>query len=106
MDEVERAFRISVLLSLQRALWDIVTPDLRGVAVTPSSPIIRARFIYEAVNPDLLELVSEAETTVYADFLPPINVQFVGVSEPLPARRLLEAGEEWFYLRRERPINE
>ena len=39
--------RNDVLLSFQRALWDMVTPNLRAVAVTPSYPTIRPRFLYE-----------------------------------------------------------
>lgn len=39
------AFRIEVLLSFQRALWDLVTPGLRAVAVRPTYPRIEARFM-------------------------------------------------------------
>lgn len=40
-----RSFHGEVLLSFQRALWDMVTPSLRAVAVRSAYPLIEARFI-------------------------------------------------------------
>lgn len=95
-------FRVHVLLSFQRALWEMVTPELRGVAVTPSGPVIEARFIYEGEpTNDEEQIVAEVETYVAADFGPEIGVRFVATSLPSSMTRFLDTGEEWVYLRRE-----
>jgi hypothetical protein len=93
--------RIEVLLSFQRALWDMVTPGLRGVAVTPAFPVIRARFLYAALDDDEDQIVAEVETYVVADFVPPVDVQFEAVAVPTHKTRDLLPGEEWVYLRQE-----
>lgn len=95
------AFRTEVLLSLQRALWDLVTPGLRAVAVRLSYPLIDARLMYEAVGSEERELVSEVESYVVADFLSPVDVRFAAVEVPPGEKRELEIGEEWVYRRRE-----
>lgn len=96
-----RPFRIEVLLSFQRALWDMVTPTLRGVAVKPVYPVIEARFIYESGGEEEKMIVSEVETYVIADFAPPVDVDFTAVFVPSTLPRKLLEGEEWIYLRRE-----
>jgi len=94
--------RTAVLLSLQRALWDHVTADLRGVAVAWSgnldaSAAVRCRFLYEATVGELQEeCVSESETYFVADFLEDMSTTFVAVEH---ADRDLESGEEWVFLR-------
>lgn len=94
--------RVSLLLSIQRALWDVVTPDLRGVALRVS-PFARVRFIFDAEPDDQdLENVSEAETGILADFGEDVHVSAVAVCVAPPQPRLLEQGEEWVYLRQER----
>lgn len=95
------AFRIEVLLSFQRALWDLVTPVLRAVAVRPDYPLIAARLMYETVGDEERELAAEAEAYVVADFLPPVDVRFAAVAVPVGVNRELAAGEEWVYRRRE-----
>ena len=95
------AFRIEVLLSFQRALWDLVTPNLRAVAVRPTYPLIEARFMYEAVGQEEQLLTSEAGAYVIADFVPPVDIHFDAVAVPPPQSRELLAGEEWIYRRRE-----
>lgn len=95
------AFRTEVLLSLQRALWDLVTPELRAVAVRPSYPLVEARLMYEAVGDEERQLAAEVESYVVADFLPPVDVRFAAVEVPAGAQRELEADEEWVYRRRE-----
>lgn len=96
-----REFRVQVLLSFQRALWDMVTPSLRGVAVRPAFPNIQSRFLYEQVSDEDRELVSEVEAYVAADFLPPVMVEFEAVALPIECSRDLAEGEVWAYLRRE-----
>lgn len=99
---MELDLRISVLLSFQRALWDHVTPDLRGVAVSWSGETdydasVRARFLFEGLVDDVrAECTSLAETYVLADFPPSASVQFDAVAH---AERILLPGEEWVYLR-------
>lgn len=95
-------FRGEVQLSFQRALWDMVTPSLRGVVVRPDYPYIQARFLYERVSPEEHDLVSEVEVLVAADFLPPVEVEFVAALSPAWAPRdTIQEGEVWVYRRRE-----
>lgn len=95
------AFRTEVLLSFQRALWDLVTPTLRAVAARPVYPLIEARFIYEAVGDEEREIASDAEAFVVADFLSPVTVQFTAVGLAPTEKRYLEPGEIWIFRRRE-----
>ncbi|WP_327636080.1 hypothetical protein OHB24_39570 [Kribbella sp. NBC_00482] len=95
------AFRIDVLLSSQRALWDLVTPKLRAVAVRPTYPRIEARFMYESVGQVEHLLVSEVGAYVVADFVSPVDIRFDAVAVPASQSRELLAGEEWVYRRRE-----
>ena len=94
--------RTAALLSLQRALWGMVTPDLRGVAVVVGDDRVTARMIYEREPTDeQLEIVSEVETLVMADFLPEVEVT-VAADTVSPDRAAdLQPGEGWVYLRRE-----
>lgn len=89
-------FRIEVLLCFQRALWDMVTPALRAVAVRLAYSLIEARFIYEAVGERERMIADDVEGYVVADFIPPVNVRFVAVAVPPSAARELESGEEWW----------
>jgi hypothetical protein len=92
---------IGVLQPRQRALQDLVTPDLRAVAVSATCPVIAAGFIYEAMGDDERLLTAEAEAYVVADFAPPVDVRFKDVVVPTVRSRELLAGEEWVYRRRE-----
>lgn len=93
--------RVRVLLSIQRALLDMITPDLRGVAVSWNSHEIRARFIYDAIVEDTRELVGEIETLVLADFPDDVMTRFHVELTPAPGERVLGDNEVWVYLRRE-----
>ncbi len=69
------------MLSMLRALWEQVTADLRGVAVTfrgsSEQGAIEARFLYEGEVGDVqAECVSMAETYCIADFPPEVSVAF------------------------------
>ncbi|NTW41614.1 MAG: hypothetical protein HGA44_17335 [Cellulomonadaceae bacterium] len=95
-------FRISVLLSLQRALWDLVTPNLRGVAVRVEYPEVGVRFLFDTEpSKDDRECVSEAETLVIADFLDDVIVATHAECVPPATARELKLGEDWVYLRKE-----
>lgn len=95
-------FRTEVLLSFQRALWDMVTPALRAVAARPAFPLIEARFLFEAVGEEERMIVDDVEAYVIADFVPPVSVRFTAVAAPSNASRELDPGEEWVFLRQER----
>jgi hypothetical protein len=93
--------RTEVMLSMLRALWEQVTADLRGVAVSfqgsPEEGAIEARFLYEGDVGDVqTECVSMAETYCIADFPPEVTVAFRAV--PDAARDLLP-DEHWVFLR-------
>ncbi|MFG1621375.1 hypothetical protein [Kribbella sp. NPDC049227] len=94
--------RIRVLLSFQRALWEQVTPGLRGVAVRVGSQMVEGRFLYDGVPGEVEEeIVSETETYVIADLEPAVGVSFRAEWAPEATARTLGPGEEWVYLRRE-----
>ena len=99
---VSHDLRTAVLLSMQRALWEQVTPDLRGVAVAFTGDLDRgahvaARFLYEGeVGPVQRECVSMSETYFLSDFLPDMSTDFVAVDH---AARDLEGAEMWVFLR-------
>ena len=109
MDGVRQELRTAVLLSMQRALWEQVTPDLRGVAVQCSGTLdggssVRARFLYEGPTGVVQrECVSTAEAHFAADFLDDMNVAFEAVSS---AERDLIPDEQWVYLRWEPEVDE
>ena len=90
-----------VILSMNRALWEQVTGDLRGVAVSHQGSSeegsIDARFLYEGDIGDLQrDCVSTAETFCVADFPPEVSIAFRAV--PNASRDLLP-GEQWVFLR-------
>lgn len=98
-------FRVSVLLSLQRALLDGVSPHVRGVAVTISGTTIRGRMIFDHTpTEDEIESCSLVETYVLADMAPQIVVELIPVGVPLPEPRDLLPDEEWVFLRKEDPV--
>lgn len=94
--------RVQVLLSLQRAFWDLVTPNLRGVAVRILNNHVSARLIFENDPTDEdLENMSEAETYAIADFSDDVTVLFDADWMPTSQPRELMTDEEWVYLRKE-----
>jgi hypothetical protein len=109
---VANDLRTAVLLSMQRALWEQVTPDLRGVAIAWSGALdhgaqVTARFLYEGDAEQVQrQCVSETEAYFAADFLADMSTSFVAVEH---ADLDLEVGEEWVFLRweprRSWPIN-
>jgi hypothetical protein len=101
-DSQGQSFRVQALLSFQRALWEMVTPELRGIAATLTAPEIRARFIYEMLPSDVeTQVVAEVEASVLADFDESVDVQFGAVRVVPPTPIQLVEGEQWIYLRRE-----
>lgn len=93
----------SVLLSMQRALWEQITPNLRGVTVSlrqvAGDQVIASRFLYEGTIGEVeRECVSLAETYCIADFGPEVVVTFEPVENA--AKELVDT-EAWMYLRHE-----
>ncbi len=89
------------MLSMMRALWEQVTADLRGVAVSYEGSLeegsIEARFLYEGGVGELqAECVSMAETYCIADFPPGVSVVFRALPD---ATRDLLPSEHWVFLR-------
>lgn len=101
----ESDLRVHVLLSMQRAMWEAVTPDLRGVALALPDPAaghgsLSARFLYEGeVGEFQRELTSLVETYVMADFPQIPSSFFTDFQAVARAERQLLNGEEWVYLR-------
>lgn len=94
-----------VLLSLQRALLGVVTPELRGVTVGRDGELVRVRFLVDGpVGAGLTEGSDEAEAMLLADLGPPVRTAFelerYDVPGPLAEREL----SRWVYLRYERPV--
>ena len=95
------------LFSVNRALWERVTPDLRGVAYTLTDESLTVRFMYADEPSDATrELVSEAETESMADWLPPFQVSFHVEHLPVPEQLTIGTEERWVYLRYEDPAND
>ena len=78
-----------VLLSLQRALLGVVTPELRGVTVGRDSELVRVRFLVDGpVGASLTEASDDAEAMLLADLDPAVGTAF----EARAVRRTRAAG--------------
>lgn len=97
-------FRQEVVLAVQRALWDLVTPMLRGMTVRFDYPIIHGRLLFEAVGDDEREIVALISASVAADLGTSVDVDFCAVALPVWKDRRCEPGEEWAYLRCEEDV--
>ncbi|MCM3657271.1 hypothetical protein M3147_08410 [Agromyces mediolanus] len=99
--------RVSVLLSMRRALRGLVTPGLRAVAVRWDGGVIAARFLFDhdPGKEDRAD-VSLAERRVVADFTSEYAVQIAAIWIPRPMALILNEGEEWVYLRKEWSFDE
>lgn len=94
--------RTTVLLSFQCALWDAVTPELRGVAVRIGDAHVEGRMIYDhEPDEDEIETCSEVETYVIADFPDDVVIRLRAVAVVSPEPRNLLPSEEWVYVRKE-----
>lgn len=87
------------MLTMMRSLWEHVTSDLRGRAVSfqgsSERGSVEARFLYEGEVGDVqAECVSLSETYCIADFPPEVSVIFRAV--PNAARELLPAEHRVF----------
>ena len=93
-------FSISFRLSLQRALWGAITPQLRAVAMGWTSEVGRARFVFDRrPTEEDRELVEDVETEVIADFGDEVTFEFAAVGDPA-GKLALEPGESWWSFRK------
>jgi hypothetical protein len=98
MNSTER--RISVLLSVQRALLGEVGSQLRGVRVSYGEANIRIEAYFDgSITEDDRESMSCVETEVIADFPDSVDVRCEVVRLDAPAR--LPQVESWVYHRKE-----
>ena len=100
----ETRFGADFRLSLQRALWGMITPSVHAIALGWDDGVGRARFVFDDVpGEDERELVAEVETEVIADF-GEAGVFAFTTDVSLADRPRLEPGERWWaYLRYEQP---
>ena len=92
----------AVLLSINRAMWCMVTPELRSVSFASDVARVTARFVYDRpIDDRARELVSEMETEVIADLPRETAVEFTAEHLPSTERPALDPGERWVYLRYE-----
>ena len=98
---VDVDFFSSFRLSLQRALWAEIPPNLRAIAVGGLGGVGHARFIFDgAPGEEEHELVDLIETEVIADF--PVGVAFhFEVVEDHGALGFTSGETWWAYVRRE-----
>ena len=89
-------------LSLQRALWGEIPPNLRAIAVGGLGGVGCARFIFDdEPGEDEEELVSVILSEVIADF--PVGASFDFRAVPDAGALVFEDGETWWaYVRRDR----
>ena len=91
-----------VLLSLQKALLEMVTPDLRAVEVWIEDRSVRARFAYDGeLTDDHREVVSEIEGLVVGDLPDDAKVEFEAAPIPHPEPVAIVRESVFAYLRRE-----
>lgn len=91
-----------LLASMQRALLNEVTPDLRGVAVRVGEDGVACRFVFEsAITDEARERIDDIETEVIADYSGLTPVRCIGEHVPVDQPRSLHPGELWAFLRHE-----
>ena len=91
-----------LLWSVQRAMLDEVTPELRGVAVGVDDNHAWGRFLYENyIDSAMKEHVDDIETEVIADYCGLFPVEFTAIHVPVERPRVLGPNECWAYLRYE-----
>lgn len=94
--------RTRALLSLQRALLGMVTPDLRAVEVALDGRQVRAHFYYDGdLTEEHAEIVNEIEGLVIGDLDEDVDVCFNAKCVRPPAPVGVGRGTVYCYLRRE-----
>ena len=83
-------------------MWELVTPELRGVSAGLTGDCIDIRLMYAVpVGEDALEDASLVGTYVAGDFGEDVQVDATAVELPPGSPRELPAGHEWVLLRKE-----
>ncbi len=99
--------RSRVLLSTQRALLGMITPELRAVDVSWNNDEIRLRFTVDSTCKIEMddELANEIEAEIEGDFLPDAsvssNVLCLPLGTPIPVFDELDGGHARVFARRE-----
>ncbi len=102
MNAVPPTFREQVLLYLLRALWGMITPDVRAVRASWANGRAAATFVYDhPVTEAEWDVVREVETEVIADFPPDVPTDFTAVFLPDGQLPALQPDSWWVYVRRE-----
>jgi methyl coenzyme M reductase beta subunit len=91
-----------VLLSVQRALLGLVTPDLRAVDVAITGRNVTGRLTYDGeITDEQAQIASEVEGMVIGDVDDDVEVRFVAERVPRQDSVQLMPGAAFCYLRRE-----
>jgi hypothetical protein len=87
---------------MQRALWGLIPPGLKAIAVGWEGGVVRARFVYDhQPSAEDWEIVREVEAYVFADFDPGLLTDFTAVVAPAGPIALIPHEGWWAYVRRE-----
>ena len=83
-------------ISMQRALWGEITPQVRAIALGWEGDVGRARFVFDATPGEHeYETIYNVESEVVSDF--PVGTQFEFVSEAYNEQSLgFREGERWW----------
>lgn len=103
-DEIDRraALLDMVELPMIRAMWQIPTKELRGVALLIGETGVTGRFLYEKPPGELEnELVSLCEFYLAIDVPDDYDVDFRAEYVPMDQDLVSREGERWFFLRYE-----
>ena len=90
--------RAKAILSLNRALWGMVTPSLRAVYGRLGPKLLDVAMVFEgAITDDMCEIASEVETYVIADYPSDftITVTPVRLDPPDRPQTILAADADW-----------
>lgn len=100
-DELAELF-IQVEFPMIRAMWEIPTKELRGIALEIRPDGVRGRFLYEIAPGELEhELVQLCEFYLAIDVPDDYDVDFTAEHLPMDQDRVTRDGERWLYLRYE-----
>ena len=102
MNAADPSFREDVLLYLLRALWGMITPDVRAIRASWANGVAGATFVYDhPVTEAEWEHVREVEAEVVADFPPEVPTDFAAIFVPEQELPAVPSDSWWIYVRRE-----
>ncbi len=104
MSAAESGFREDVLMYLLRALWGMITPDIRAIRASWADGVAGATFMYDhPVTDSEWGLVREVEAEMVADLPPEVATDFAAVHVAEGQLPVLPSDSWWVYVRRESP---